>query len=96
MEMTDEMRAVFRAVEDALAGHRDITEMRDVSAALANAAVMARMIAGFEDQASLSEQLESLRDFRDEITMLLGATAIALVEEDLDTHADNSNAATGD
>jgi len=90
MEMTDEIRAVFRAVEGALGAHRDITEMRDVSTALANAAVMARMIAGFEEQATLSEQLQSLADFRDEIAALLGSTAIALVDEELDKDAEHT------
>ena len=80
-EMHDELRAVFRAVEDALAGYRDFTEMRDVSVALANAAVVARMIAGFECGASLADQLQSLRDFREEIGALVGATAISLVDE---------------
>ena len=80
-EVNDELRAVFRAVEDALAGYRDITEMRDVSVALANAAVMARMIAGLECGASLADQLQSLRDFREEVGALVGATAISLVDE---------------
>lgn len=83
-EMNDEMRAVFRAVEDALAAHRDITEMRDVSTALAKAAVMARMIAGFEREACLLEQLDSLSEFRDEIVSLLRATAMALMKEHMD------------